>query len=290
MSAEVNRGELNETILKTQPLKRDGVSWQHISSAILRDGHWKKCEASESESAQNPVPIFNNSLWWSPPPPENRNSSKWYSQDCVWTIDGDTEAAFRKHFDRIFSNQTLKLELNANYPRDSYGEAWIKSLYRKGRADLTTVNEFTSQIAASISAQARMSPRRDWKSAFVYGRANRTETCIHVRWGWIAYPAGLLMSTVVFLILTMLNTHKRKDRRFEFDRGAWKSSSLAVLFAGLDQNVQRECAVANTNSEMTVRAENLSVSLQLGDDGWKLRGTGKTEGSISTISEFRDEV
>lgn len=291
MGAIVDRGDLNETVLKAQPLKRDdrdSFYWQHVSEKVLRDGSWQTCEASEKESPRNPVPVFNDSLLstWTT---GNQNSSKWLSQDCVWTIDRDTEAAFRKHFDRILTNQTLKLELNANYPRDSYGEAWIKTLYRNGRADLTTIEAFTSQIAASISAQARMSSHRDWNSAFVYGRANRTETCIQVRWGWIAYPAGLVVGTCAFLNLTMLSTRKQKDRTYGYEQGAWRSSSLAVLFAGLDQNVQREGAVVNTNSEMTARAGDLCVSLQLGNDGWKLRGAGKEE-AISMISKHGNEV
>ncbi|OAL54792.1 hypothetical protein IQ07DRAFT_628521 [Pyrenochaeta sp. DS3sAY3a] len=288
MGAIVDRGELNETVLTTQPLKRNlDFSWDHVSLKVLRDGSWQTCESSDTESARYPVPVFNNSLWSGSL--ENLNNSKWVSQDCVWAIDRDTATALGNHFDRILTKDTLKVDFNSKNPGDSYGEAWMKTLYRNGRANLTTVEGFTSEIAASISAQARMSSHRDWNSAFVYGRANRTETCIQVRWGWMAYPLGLVLGTCTFLILTMLSTRKQKDRIYGYDQGAWRSSSLAVLFAGLDQNVQREGGVVNTNSEMRTRAEDLSVSLQLGNDGWKLRGAGKEE-TNSMISKRGSQV
>jgi hypothetical protein len=51
-----------------------------------------------------------------------------------------------------------------------------------------------------------------------------TEPFIRVRWGWLAFPTTTLLSSVAFLVLTLLQT---KWSRVP----AWKGSPLALFFS-----------------------------------------------------------
>jgi hypothetical protein len=105
---------------------------------------------------------------------------------------------------------------------------------------------------------------------FAYGTAFKTQTCIQARSAWISFPASLVAFTIFFLGATMWRT--RKHGRSKSYKGAWKSSSLPVLFAGLDEEVMQKYKVVGTKNEMTKAAENLKVSLVHTEVGWRLRG------------------
>ncbi|KAH7032197.1 hypothetical protein B0J12DRAFT_582831 [Macrophomina phaseolina] len=54
------------------------------------------------------------------------------------------------------------------------------------------------------------------------GEAWQTETYVHVRWWWLAFPAGMLALTLIFLLGTILSSAASGV-------AVWKSSTLALL-------------------------------------------------------------
>jgi hypothetical protein len=57
------------------------------------------------------------------------------------------------------------------------------------------------------------------------------EVFVKIRWGWLQFPLGLLVSGHVFLFLTIFNTRKQKVR-------PWKGHRIPLLLANVDDNIR----------------------------------------------------
>jgi hypothetical protein len=82
----------------------------------------------------------------------------------------------------MFDNQTL-FSSNGQDTSYSRGEPWIKTPYRDGKANLSTIETYAGQIAQLMTDQTRRL-RSITDPEFGFARVNvvKTETCIHVRW------------------------------------------------------------------------------------------------------------
>jgi len=99
----------------------------------------------------------------------------------------------------------------------------------------------------------------------VEGIAHRLEPYVHVQWAWIALPGALVLLSIVFLGATMAQNESKRAL-------AWKSSSLALLFHGLEG--VRD-GTGQGLGQMREVAKRTKVVLQRGDNGeWKLISTG----------------
>jgi hypothetical protein len=87
------------------------------------------------------------------------------------------------------------------------------------------------------------------------GDAWDEETRVLVQWRWTAFPACLLIFSFLFLATTIL--HSNKDDKIRI----WKSSTLAVLFNGLGEDVQRQVGTGPNMGEARARARQLTVQL-----------------------------
>jgi hypothetical protein len=273
VSTSVDLGKLEEKVLRSEPLswRSYDLPFLHLSSEVLRNGSWNTCVPSPSMSIEAQVPVFNHTLG---DPGRGDNGSEklqWYPQDCVWVIGYDTDLALQSVLYPLFSNKVLLLVYGVLNAEASYGDQWIRNLYNNGSASLSTIERYVANLASSMTAYGRMNPKRDQSLGYEYGYAVRTETCIQVRWAWVAFPASLVLLTFLFLTLTIWRTHKQRHDHSESERGAWKSSTLAVLFAGFSDTAQRELGSVDKKSDMIDRAGEMRVSLTRTDDGWKLR-------------------
>ncbi|KAI9734350.1 MAG: hypothetical protein M1834_002456 [Cirrosporium novae-zelandiae] len=99
------------------------------------------------------------------------------------------------------------------------------------------------------------------------GTANGTawtfEVYIHVRWPWLILPVTLVGLTILFLVLTILETMRSKAM-------VWKSSPLPYLSHGLDEADAQSLRTAAHLAEMEKMAHKVPVKLEETDVGWKL--------------------
>jgi hypothetical protein len=167
----------------------------------------------------------------------------------------------------MFNDKNLSLVYDPDAP--SYGQLWIEDLYHNGTRSLSTSESYAAQLARSLTVYTRLRNLiRNDNFGYARGYVVETDTCIEVRWGWITFPITLVVLVLAFLATTIWPT--RKSRRPTRQTGAWKSSSLAVLFGGLDEKERRSCGVMEKKSEMNSCASELRVSLRPGNDGWRL--------------------
>ena len=111
------------------------------------------------------------------------------------------------------------------------------------------------------------------------------QTCVTVRWGWLAFPASMILLAITFLALTMMDTSLEQhvhginktgtDSRVpsRLRPGAtWKSSALPMLFHGLDNEELRRSVPDRLAhiQEMEDRAKSSQARLAPGNEGWKL--------------------
>ena len=136
--------------------------------------------------------------------------------------------------------------------------------------EMTVLNQTTDwNFLMSALAKAMTTYIRDpiqSKGAYsVNGTASRDETFVQVQWHWLTLPTALVGMSILFLGGTMLKNESKHAL-------AWKSSSLALLFHGLE-GVRK-----NTGEgmyQMREVARKTRVVLIQGHNGdWKLRNTG----------------
>jgi hypothetical protein len=85
----------------------------------------------------------------------------------------------------------------------------------------------------------------------VLGTAYEMRTYVHIRWGWIALPAVVVLMTGAFLASAMLRSRTTRTK-------LWKSSALAMLFHGLDGDTRKKALDSDSLRKVKVR---------LGEDG-----------------------
>ena len=90
------------------------------------------------------------------------------------------------------------------------------------------------------------------------GVAWKIETVIEVRWAWMALPLSLVLLTVVFLVAAMLQSAHQQ---------VWKSSSLALLFHGLGNDVRSRLGPLEKLDQMVETAGQVNVRLRRTDEG-----------------------
>ena len=125
------------------------------------------------------------------------------------------------------------------------------------------ISERIDNLAVSMSNNIRQ--QNSSGSNPFQGTAWGSQTYVHVRWAWLAYPLTVLSISLISLALTIFQT----DR---FEVNVWKSSTLALLFHG--QHIQLsddKDMPANTLSRMTHKSSHLHVELvKSADERWNL--------------------
>lgn len=87
----------------------------------------------------------------------------------------------------------------------------------------------------------------------VHGDVIYSVTLIVVNWLWLIYPAALISLTILFMVATFVFSTERSDI-------VWKSSTLAVLFHGL-QGWNDDEMTARTISEMEEASTSMEAQL-----------------------------
>ena len=125
------------------------------------------------------------------------------------------------------------------------------------------ISERIDNLAVSMSNNIRQQNSSGSKP--FPGTAWGSETFVHVRWAWLAYPLTVLLISLMSLALTIFQTTR-------FKVNVWKSSTLALLFHGQQIQLSDDSEMpANTLSRMTQKSSHLHVELvKSADERWNL--------------------
>ncbi|KAK2015112.1 hypothetical protein LZ32DRAFT_646084 [Colletotrichum eremochloae] len=213
--------------------------------------------------------------------PENL-TWKYYPQECVWFVEKSTWIGMRDSMTELLKGEITTSGTDGPNYEWVDGSLWNKRLFAAGNGSVATVNDLVAGLADSMTATMRSHPygaseelarnaAADLKVAT--GRVIAIQTCIYVQWGWIAYPVSLLALQWIFSILVLIACSQRMRPGAGLGRPVWKSSPLALLFHGLDEDVRTKNQNVETTKQMDRLANDVKVRLVLAKDsernGWK---------------------
>jgi hypothetical protein len=143
-------------------------------------------------------------------------------------------------------------------------------MWNNANLDFENLNSTFANIADSMTMHFRQNgPQSHSRPA--YGVVLQQQTCMHVRWAWLAYPAALIALTLTFLTAMVIETGRGEMKRHD-----WKSEPLAMMFRGLDDQT-----IKMTEADRLVRRKDMrdaakQVVVRLGEDetgGWRFVGS-----------------
>ncbi|MCJ1466696.1 hypothetical protein MMC07_005316 [Pseudocyphellaria aurata] len=135
---------------------------------------------------------------------------------------------------------------------------WQMGLFSNGTASLASANTYLEGLANAMTSVIRQ--RGDTPSTdFVHGTVYGLQTCIKVQWAWLALPSALIIFTIIFLLVTIITTRSWNM--------TWKSSTLALLFHGLDTISREQYGEMMDLSAMENAARQAQAKLVASDAG-----------------------
>ena len=113
---------------------------------------------------------------------------------------------------------------------NSYGGPYTSPDASEFNPTISVVQETFDRLAQSLTTWIRTSQGNSFDLGMgqAVGVTWTGETTKKVQWAWLALPCVLLAGTLLFLCFTIIRAQKQHF-------GIWKSSSLALLFHGLEE-------------------------------------------------------
>lgn len=146
-------------------------------------------------------------------------------------------------------------------------DKWVKKL-----ATVMT-NYFRTYNSSVYTHNAANGTYNGTASANLYaGTAYIQVTHVRVRWGWLTFPLALTLLSIVFLILSIIQTRRSSI-------GAWKSSPLALLWTEVDEGIKAHAGrEMNRAGGLENRIGKTKVVLrpEMGGGKWVLRAPKPT--------------
>lgn len=170
------------------------------------------------------------------------------------------------------------------------GDDWLETLWANGTADLAGVRSFFDGVAFSLTAAIRETGIPEYSEP-VLGTVFETQTCVGVNWLWLILPGALLLATLVFLVLAIFRSWQYTRPGGEQNgRGAWKSSALPLLWAGLPGSTADRGYDLGDVGEMEKRSDEVLARLERRVVAGERRdevGGGDDEGERWLLREYR---
>lgn len=175
----------------------------------------------------------------------NNTPNSWCNSQNAFTIDGEPK-----------ENEFFRTILNA--PLSDSFDKIAAGMTKHVRSGQIRVQSFYFEDAGAMFSYPKVEPAR--------GISWTVQTQLHVRWAWIILPALLIILTIIFLIMTALQSRRRR-------LDIWKSSNIPLLCSGLDPNIQQKIkAVGDPMQTEDVASRVYARILRSEDtgDGWRL--------------------
>jgi hypothetical protein len=293
-SARVDQGRWQETLLSTSKEWDQTPGLDHITvnvdcldsndQALLRDAGYNYEGKSWIPYDPSIDQTFGNSS--AGDGSGQSVSGGTVSEECIYQTTVLVQHGIA-YFLSSFLNGTI---VPGSYNYEYRGPATLLAIYNEADVTFERVNDTWQNISDSITIYMREHGQLN-SSAPALGEAFRGQACVHIQWPFLAYPAALVLLAIVFFFWMVIETRQRETSRHD-----WKSSSLALLFHGLDRAsvpLPREYRTEMIpTKEMDELAERTSVRLSRAQGGWLFRGsdfnnTGVQEGEGSGGSVHR---
>lgn len=155
---------------------------------------------------------------------------------------------------------------------------WLEPLFNGGNASFDSISAVMSRMADAITNQLRMNGT-DWygNPSNVTGTAFQTVVCTQFQWGWLLFPASVVLASAVLLVATAWKSRSPWGKA-QSNRGGlpvppvWKSSILPLLFYGLEEGARLKGAPVE-DKEMVGLAGKMVARLSFEEDELRFHST-----------------
>jgi hypothetical protein len=191
--------------------------------------------------------------------------------ECVYLYDPVYTDPGIQGFLETYLSGTVGIATGSSYAYDYAGPAQLLAIYNNGNMSFQDLNRTFANISESLTQYIRQNGLQNYSSP-AYGAVLQEQACVRVRWAWLAYPAVLIVLTLIFLPAVIAETRKGETKSHD-----WKSAPLALMFHGLDDEVVRgtEAGRLVKLKDMQDRAARVYVRLGRNKHGWVFIG-GRT--------------
>lgn len=253
--------ELPEMSVPLQLFSIPSASYYGIfTNATVSNGQALGCEPSRYPTKRNTLEMYEFNTWIPGLPGQNvTDIERFYPPECAFLLGRTTTNGISQNLAVMFNGEKISCSGNS-----CIGDPWMVQLVNDGALTPSSLAIQVGGLANAISVALR-NGGDPFNSAPATGTALVAQTCIHVRWPWLALPASLLLLSSLFLISTMLQTRSPGDQVGK----AWKSSPLALLFHGFSNEDQRNMGRFDSVGVMSKKAKAMRVQLIWGEQGWK---------------------
>jgi hypothetical protein len=143
----------------------------------------------------------------------------------------------------------------------------MSAIFNGGNVSNTTIESNFKNISNSMTSFIRQNGV-PINSPFVAGNVLQIETCVHVRWEWLTFPAALFALTLILFVgMVVQTTSKSALLNGSHD---FKSSALPLVFCAVEPELPQGFWERKSGmNEMTEEARQIKVRLSKSESGWK---------------------
>lgn len=210
--------------------------------------------------------------------------------DCVYSI---TDTAGNTLYNSVFNDLSKGelIERGNSKPPALFGPESLMAIRHagSGNSTLQDMSDLMRNVSDALTTYVRQHGHVNMSSPML-GTVTRNTFCIRVQWPWVAFSAAIVLLTLLFFLYVVVKTRgdQAELRKAWENKGVhapfydFKSSALALLFHGLDDDSRRQLIdVGGTNrtGEMERRSRDVKIHLVATKRGWKLSTVGAHAGS-----------
>ena len=154
------------------------------------------------------------------------------------------------------------------------GSEVLQTIYNYGNVSFDRVNQVFENVSDSMTDFFRLQTLPKYNDP-AQGLVSQDQTCLGVRWPWLAFPSTLVLLTLAFFIALLIESRPRALKSAPI----WKSTPLALLFHGLELLDRRQMDGDDVDGMETLARE-ITIRFDTTDDGLKLvesAGDNQTE-------------
>ena len=186
---------------------------------------------------------------------------------CVYLIDILNVNALGNFLSSTFAgNVTVGMDESGG-PTSPNGPQILQNIFDFGNVSFGRVDSIFQNVSDSITKYIRENGNVN-HSAPAIGLVLHDQTCVQVRWWWLAFPVVLVVLTIFFFTAMVIQT-----RRGDHPKHEWKSSPLPLVFHRLERDTQDSNEDIVDINEMEGVARRLHVRLNPGKAWRSTEGT-----------------
>lgn len=191
--------------------------------------------------------------------PGTFNASSTVPLKCTYTMYQYSWSAINEFVNTFFNGSITPYGTAFN------GPSVLQAFYNDGAISIGSVRSIFANVAESMTTNIRQSGNTSW-GAPALGTVYHQDTCVRVQWAWLAFPASLVLMTVLFLCFIIIGSRNEGGHIHD-----WKSSPLPVMFHGLDHSIVAQHRNSRLTQSKTMRqvARNVHVQFSNSGDGWE---------------------